>query len=184
MLMIRRNAVRVMAAMTVLLMTSGCSVIMALSGDPEPNFGVIQPGATRAMVEKELGTPFHTDQQSGQRTDWYRYELGNAPNGDRALANFALDVYSILLWELIATPRELMMGDDHEMSVVYGPGDRVVSINSNNPEVSGQTISHQHTPASSKEITTVTAPGEQPQHSPASGIGEGPGGTPSSGPAN
>ncbi|MCF8721071.1 hypothetical protein [Nitrospina gracilis] len=169
MLMIRRNAVRVMAAMMVLLMTSGCSVIMALSGDPEPNFGVIQPGATRAMVEKELGTPFHTNQQSDQRTDWYRYELGNAPNGDRALANFALDVYSILLWELIATPRELMMGDDHEMSVVYGPEDRVIAVNRKGEETVPEPIHLGTTTPSAKEEPTVNQPTETPGNQPVPG---------------
>jgi len=104
------------------------AVIMAGVGDKEPDFGVVQPGATRAMVEAELGPPYHTDQQGDQHTAWYEYEMGNAPNDDRALGHFALDVYSFLLWEFIATPMELMRGDDFKMSVTYGPDDRVVSI--------------------------------------------------------
>lgn len=106
----------------------GCAVIMAGVGDEEPNFGVIQPGATRSMVEAEIGKPYHTEPQGDQRTDWYEYEMGNAPNDDRALGHFALDVYSFLLWEFIATPMELMRGDDYKMSVTYGPNDHVVSV--------------------------------------------------------
>lgn len=158
--MIQGYAIRLAALLLTAGLGSGCSVIMALSGDPEPNFGVVQPGATRNMVEKELGTPYHSDQQSGQRTDWYRYELGNAPNGDRALANFALDVYSILLWEFIATPRELMMGDDHEMSVVYGPGDRVIAVNRSEAFVENQPVEQKQTPPTVKEETPVTTPVE------------------------
>jgi len=108
--MVKDNAVRWMAALFMIVGCSGCSVIMASSGNEEPNFGVIQPGATRTMVEGELGPPYHTVNSGNEHTDWYEYELGNAPNGDRALANFALDVYSILLWKFIGTPRELMVG--------------------------------------------------------------------------
>lgn len=154
----------VVRPLTVLLITgmlSGCSVIMAASGDPEPNFGVIQPGATRAMVEKELGAPYHVDEQGSQRTAWYEYELGNAPNGDRALANFALDVYSLLLWEIIATPRELMMGDDYKMSVVYGPGDRVLSVHRSDPKVGEESPAQgggTQNPVSAGTQETVPAP--------------------------
>ncbi|CCQ91089.1 exported hypothetical protein [Nitrospina gracilis 3/211] len=167
--MFKRHTLHGIAFLAILFMASGCSVIMALSGDPEPNFAVIQPGASRSMVEKELGTPFHTDQQSGQRTDWYRYELGNAPNGDRALANFALDVYSILLWEIIATPRELMMGDDHEMSVVYGPGDRVIAVHREDEETVAEPIHLGNTPLPGKEKSTGTQPIETPGNQPVPG---------------
>ncbi len=110
------------------LLLQGCSVVLASMGDEEPNMGVIQPGATRAMVEAELGKPYHTEQQGDQHTDWYEYEMGNAPNTDRALGHFGLDVYSFLLWEVIATPMELLKGDDYKMSVTYGPDDQVIAV--------------------------------------------------------
>jgi hypothetical protein len=156
--MIGNNAARLMAVLLMLVMGSGCSVIMASSGNEEPNFGVIQPGATRAMVEGELGAPYYTDDNGSERTAWYEYELGNAPNGDRALANFALDVYSILLWEIIATPRELMMGDDYKMSVVYGTDNRVLSVNRSDPKVGEQPETASNSPIQSAPTTNEEKP--------------------------
>ena len=37
------------------LMLTGCSVAMALSGHPEPNFDAFEVGATRKQVEVQLG---------------------------------------------------------------------------------------------------------------------------------
>ena len=34
----------------------GCSVFMAATGDKDPNFAVLQVGASRGVVELELGT--------------------------------------------------------------------------------------------------------------------------------
>ncbi len=39
------------------LTATGCSVAMALSGNPEPNFKAFEIGSSRQVVETQLGQP-------------------------------------------------------------------------------------------------------------------------------
>lgn len=41
---------------------SGCSVAMALSGTPEPNFEAFEVGSNRKQVEIQLGSPIASQQ--------------------------------------------------------------------------------------------------------------------------
>src|SRR6266498_2659269 len=86
------------------LSLSGCSMAMALSGKPEPNFDGFEVGSSRKQVELQLGTPTSTKPlENGKKEDIYKYEIGNAPNGHRALMNFYIDWATIGIWELPAT---------------------------------------------------------------------------------
>src|SRR5262249_52103449 len=70
------------------LTVTGCSVAMALSGNPEPNFKAFEIGSTRQVVETQLGHPVASQKlEDGKQKDTYQYEMGNSPNGHRALMN-------------------------------------------------------------------------------------------------
>jgi len=111
------------------LALASCSVGMALSGKKDPNLGMIRQGSTRGEVELELGSPItsvtHAD---GKRTDVYEYELGNEPSTGRAIAWGVLDVLTLGLWELAGTPIELLQGKKHQLTALYGPDNRLISM--------------------------------------------------------
>jgi len=116
------------------LVLTGCSVAMALSGHPEPNFDAFAVGSTRKQVEIQMGTPVSTTKlESGKREDTYRFETGNAPNGHRAMMNVYIDLVTIGLWELPGTIIEAMMGEEHETTIVYSADDRVLEIKGYRP---------------------------------------------------
>src|SRR5207244_7846768 len=99
----------------VLLALAGCSVAMALHGTPEPNFKAIEVGSSRQIVEIQLGKPVASQPLAdGKKKDTYRFEMGNSPNGHRALMNFYIDLYTIGIWEIPGTIIEAMMGHKEE----------------------------------------------------------------------
>jgi hypothetical protein len=113
---------------------AGCSIIMAMSGTPEPNFDAFQVGSTRAQVEDQLRTPVSSQVlPDDKRLYIYQYQMGNAPNGHRALMNLYIDVYTLGIWELPATIIEAMMGHQEESRIIYGPDDRVLEIHGYRP---------------------------------------------------
>ena len=109
---------------------SGCSVFMAMSGEKEPDFSYLQPTATREEVESQVGKPVDSVKQNGNTVDTYEYEMGDPPNDDRAVANLVVDVYSLTLYELIATPMELtkFSGEDYQIKVTYGADGKVLEV--------------------------------------------------------
>ena len=125
----RKRETVIVAVVCFVLALAGCSVGMAMSGKKDPNLSIIRPGSTRGEVELQLGSPIssvtHAD---GKRTDVYEYELGNEPSTGRAIAWGVLDVLTLGLWELAGTPIELLQGRKHQLTTLYGPDDRLISM--------------------------------------------------------
>jgi len=113
----------------VLLALAGCSVAMALHGTPDPNFKAFEVGSSRQQVEIQLGKPVASQPLGeGKKKDIYRFEIGNSPNGHRAMMNLYIDLATIGLWELPGTIVEAMMGHEEETRIVYDANDRVLAI--------------------------------------------------------
>jgi hypothetical protein len=113
---------------------SGCSIVMALSGHQEPNFEAFDVGSTRRQVEIQLGGPVASETlANGTRLEIYRYEMGNSPNGHRALMNFYIDLVTIFLYELPGTIIEARMGYWEESKILYDRDDRVLEITGYKP---------------------------------------------------
>src|SRR5438093_516557 len=126
-------AILLAVALTALMLT-GCSVAMALSGHPEPNFDAFEVGRSRKQVEIQLGTSISTSKlENGKQEDTYRFEMGNSPNGHRAMMNLYMDLATIGIWELPGTIIEAMMGDEHETTIVYSADDRILVIKGYRP---------------------------------------------------
>ena len=107
----------------------GCSVAMALNGNPEPNFKAFEIGSSRQVVETQLGNPVASQKfEDGKKKDTYKFEMGNSPNGHRALMNFYFDLATIGIWELFGTIIEARMGETEETRIIYNFEDRVVAI--------------------------------------------------------
>lgn len=108
----------------------GCSVMMAMSGDKDPNFAVLQVGAPRGVVELELGTAVEQHvARDGTTTCVYEYTIGNKPSGGRAVAHGVMDVLTLGLWEVIGTPVEAFLPKHHRITVVYDARQTVVAVN-------------------------------------------------------
>lgn len=111
------------------LILSGCSIAMALHGQPEPNFDAFEVGSTRKQAELQLGVPTSTKTlEDGKREDTYKYEMGNSPNGARATLYFYYDLATFGFAEPIFSLIELSQGHDEETRIIYGPDDHVLEI--------------------------------------------------------
>ena len=124
-----RNSIALLVMAAALPALSACSVGMAMSGEEDPNVGVMQTGSSRLDVERELGSP-HSSRvlDDGGLEAIYQYELGNEPSAGRALAHGALDVLTLGLWEVIGTPVEGIQGEEYEAVIVYNADGIVQSV--------------------------------------------------------
>lgn len=117
-----------------IVVLSGCSIAMALSGNKQPDFDYIVVGAPRSQVEVELGHPTATNELSnGKQEATYKYEMGNSPNTGRAWVNFYVDLATIGLAEPILSIIELLQGHDEETRIVYGTENKVLEIHGYTP---------------------------------------------------
>ena len=114
----------------VLIVLSGCSVGMAISGKEEPNLSAFRVGSTRGEVELQLGSPVSSvTTPEGKRVDMYEYELGNKPSGGRAIGHGVMDLLTLGLWEVIGTPIEGFQGEKKRVTIRYDAKDIVEAIN-------------------------------------------------------
>jgi len=117
-------------AISALILLSGCSVGMAMSGKQDPNLGAFRVSSTRGEVELQLGSPITSITiPDGKRMDMYEYELGNAPSAGRAIGHGVMDILTLGLWEVVGTPIEGFQGEKRRLSIVYDKNDRVEAIN-------------------------------------------------------
>jgi len=122
------------AGIYVPLALGGCSVAMALHGNPEPNFKAFEVGSSRQQVEIQLGKPVSSEQLGERKKkDTYRFELGNSPNGHRAMMNLYIDLATFGLWEVPGTIVEAMMGHKEDTLIIYDASDRVIAIEGYTP---------------------------------------------------
>ena len=114
----------------VLIVLSGCSVGMAMSGKKEPNLGAFRVGSSRGEVELQLGSPVSSvTTPEGKRVDMYEYELGNEPSAGRAIGHGVMDVLTFGLWEVAGTPIEGFQGEKKRLTIRYDAKDVVEAIN-------------------------------------------------------
>ncbi len=108
---------------------SGCSVIMAMSGEKEPDMKYLEPGISREEVESQFGKPAESVKQNENTVDTYEYEMGDPPDSGRGMAHLAIDFYSLFLYEFFATPLELFkfVGEDYKVHITYDQDGKVLS---------------------------------------------------------
>jgi hypothetical protein len=113
-----------------LLILPGCSVVMALSGKPEPRFELLQVGMSRERAETILGSPAEVaTTKDGNQIALYIYERGNERSVTRAMIHSVLDVLTIGLWELPASVVELKQGEEVRFPIVYGRDETILLLN-------------------------------------------------------
>ena len=104
-----------------LILLSGCSVGMAVSGKENLDTSIVFPGVPRRAVIARLGPPETSIKDSeGNYIDSYVFVKGNEPSIDRAFAHGALDVLTLGLWEFIGTPVEIVAGaESNSILIIY-----------------------------------------------------------------
>lgn len=108
---------------------SGCSVLLANTGVPNPNTSVVQVGATRGELELQFGYPVSSTRlPEGGSVDIYEFEVGRGPNDQRAMAHGMMDILTLGIWEVPGTLIEMSVGQKRRIQVTYGSDDRVTTF--------------------------------------------------------
>jgi len=113
-----------------LLGLTGCSVGMAASGHKEMDTSIVFPGSNRAVIISKLGA-LETSRklEDGRRQDSYLIKEGNESSSGRAWAHAGLDLMSLGLWELVATPYELVQSEDsYRLLITYSQDGTVEDV--------------------------------------------------------
>ena len=107
-----------------------CSVGMAASGHKEQDTSIIFPGSNRAVITAKLGPPDSSRVlDDGKTEDTYLIKAGNESSSGRAWAHAGLDLLSLGLWEVVATPYELAQGEEKSRyTITYDPAGNVVDV--------------------------------------------------------
>ena len=107
---------------------SGCSVGMALSGQPDPNISTLAAGQDRDIVILNLGQPTKTMLADNQRVDIFELERGNEQSVGRATGHAIMDLLTLGGWEIIGTPIEGFAGDTITLQIEYDEKNKVRSV--------------------------------------------------------
>ncbi|HMS84536.1 MAG TPA: hypothetical protein PKD12_12860 [Nitrospira sp.] len=124
----------VLLTLYVLLSLSGCSVMMAMVGDKEPDFERIKVGTTKEEIDFEfnqLGT--QRDVGDGKTEVTYKYEMGNSPNAARAAIYGYYDLATLGFAEPVFTIVEFFVGHKEQTTVVYNAENKALSISGYTP---------------------------------------------------
>ncbi len=113
-----------------LVFLSGCAVGMAASGHREYDDSIVFPGSNRAVIISKLGAPETSRKMDdGSIEDSYLIRKGNESSSGRAWAHAGLDLATLFIWELVATPYELMQTEErYRLLVTYDKTGTVTDV--------------------------------------------------------
>lgn len=114
-----------------LLINTGCSAIMALSGSPRPNLTNVHIGQSKAIVESEPLKPINTKRlDNGNYVSTYKFQINNEKSFGRAVVYVILDGFTLFISEVITVPVEFLYTSKERrtIKVEYNPQGQVVSV--------------------------------------------------------
>jgi len=116
-----KRFIKVLSTLILIVLCSGCSVGMALSGNEETDTTVFYEGAERSFVQAKAGLPDSAVQdKDGAWIDTYVIVKGNDPSAGRAIGHGVMDVLTLGLWEVVGTPIEAVAGsEEHDRFIIY-----------------------------------------------------------------
>ncbi len=126
-----QNKIRldVLSLFCALIISSGCAVGMAASGEKKVRTEILEVGQSRLIVEEVLGRPVSRIEDSNERrTDVYEFKTGDEGSTKRAWLHGVMDVLTFTLWEIPASLYEASQGDKNSITITYGSDDRVIEI--------------------------------------------------------
>lgn len=127
----RKVALSVLMA-CLIMVSSGCSVFMAIKQPDYKDTNVLNKGTSRSKVVAELGAPVLTEEKEGKKKDVFVFKQGYGKGNKAARAFFhaTADVFSFGLWEVIGTPAEaIASGKNMKVEVIYDKDDNVEQAN-------------------------------------------------------
>ena len=134
---------------------TGCSVLMALEGDPPPDYSLLTPGTPRSHVLARHGVPLLSETKDGRTYDTYEFEEGDEAAPQRVGIHLVADIATFGAWELIGTPYEWFQGEDVAYVLEYGPDDVVQSVV---PPPPGRSLHRSRRPAAYPTSAALTSP--------------------------
>ena len=112
-----------------LLAQTACSVAAAASGSKDPDMSKVTKGATRMVVESELGPARETVEYRKGQISWYTYKRGDEPAVGRAALYLIGDILTFCLLEYVLFPLEISnSGNAYDLIVTYNKADRVTAM--------------------------------------------------------
>lgn len=107
-----------------------CSVGMAASGHEQMDTSIAFPGSNRSVIISKLGPPETSRKlEDGRIQDSYLIKKGNEKSSGRAWAFAGLDLLTIGLWEVVATPYELAQGEEtYRLLITYDQDGTVAEV--------------------------------------------------------
>ena len=112
------------------LLLQGCSAMMALSGDQNPDFKVITKGSSKVAIENQpIKAIFSETQKNGNTVVKYQYTIGKEPSVGRAVVYVLLDSMTLFISELFTMPAEMAhAGTQKTIMVEYNPQGEAVRV--------------------------------------------------------
>ncbi len=116
--------------LAMLLLLQGCSAMMALSGDQNPDFKVITKGSSKVAIENQpIKAIFSETQKNGNTVVKYQYTIGKEPSVGRAVVYVLLDSMTLFISELFTMPAEMAhSGTEKTIMVEYNPQGEAVRV--------------------------------------------------------
>ena len=114
-----------------LVLVTGCSVVMATQQPGRKDLSVLSKGVERPRVIAELGSPLATEVVDGKKQDVFAFKQGysTGAKAGRAVFHGVADVFTLGLWEVVGTPAEAVFhGSEVKVRVFYDKDDKVESI--------------------------------------------------------
>lgn len=133
------------------LFSSGCGMYMAFTQPPKVDTQALEAGGlSRDMVIERLGAPrSSTKNVDGSREDTYEYYEGSASGWKigRGIFHLLADVFTLALWEVIATPTEYVIkGDKITAQLTFDNTDRMTAY---------KVLSREGKPSEKNVVTTM-----------------------------
>lgn len=115
------------------LFSSGCGVYMAFTQPPRVDTGALESGGmSRDVVIERLGAPKSSIKSAdGTREDTFEFYEGSSSGWriGRGIFHLLADLFTIALWEIIATPTEYAVrGEKITAQATFDNTDRLTSF--------------------------------------------------------
>ncbi|MBW1686425.1 MAG: caspase family protein [Deltaproteobacteria bacterium] len=126
-----RTLAAVAAAIGLLAGLTGCSASKALKQPEKKDLGVLEPGTPRGAVVGELGQPYLSETQGGQKVDYFSFTQGYTETTKiaRAVGHGTASVVTFGLWEVFGGAAESYFdGTEVQLKVAYDHRDKVETV--------------------------------------------------------
>jgi hypothetical protein len=114
------------------LLLEGCSVYMAANKPGPKDMNILRPGTPRGAVLREFGAPQVSRTNSdGLLEETWTFQPGESLGWKlpRILFNAAADVFTLGLWEIVATPTEMLLKKDQKtFDLVFDKEERIKDV--------------------------------------------------------